>query len=77
MAGEIVASWATGGIGVGRGSGAVGRGEVQEALFPALAARARAGLTLVEVAIVTAVFTVGSVALSVVLHRVGLRDEPY
>ena len=30
-----------------------------------------------DVAIVTAVFTLGSVALSAVLHRVGLRDEPY
>lgn len=77
MAGDIVSSFAKRRIGLAPSSQAFGLDQIPESLFPALAAMALAGLTLVDVAIVTAVFTLGSVALSAVLHRVGLRDEPY
>jgi CDP-diglyceride synthetase len=77
MAGDIVSSFAKRRLGLAPSSRAVGLDQIPESLFPALAAMPLVGLTLIDVALVTAVFTVGSLALSVVLYRLRLRDEPY
>lgn len=77
MAGDIFTSFAKRRMGLPPSSQALGLDHIPESLFPALAAMPLVGLTLFDVAVITAAFVVGGLALSIVLFKLNLRDEPY
>jgi CDP-2,3-bis-(O-geranylgeranyl)-sn-glycerol synthase len=56
---------------------AIGLDQIPEALFPLLAARLLLPVTIVDVAVGTAIFLAGSLVVSRILFTLGVRDEPY
>jgi hypothetical protein len=58
-------------------SQALGLDQVPESLFPLLACRFSLALTAADIALGIVIFFVGELALSRVLYKVHLRDEPY
>jgi CDP-2,3-bis-(O-geranylgeranyl)-sn-glycerol synthase len=58
-------------------SQALGLDQVPESLLPLLACRAALSLSVADIALGVAVFLVGEIVLSRILHRAHLRDEPY
>lgn len=77
MIGDVCSSFAKRRMGLAPSSQALGLDQIPESLFPALAAMPLVGLTLFDVAVITAAFVVGGLALSVLLFKLKLRDEPY
>ena len=55
----------------------VGLDQVPESLFPLLACSSTLPLTVTDILIGTIVFSVGSIILSPVLYRLGIRDQPF
>jgi hypothetical protein len=58
-------------------SRALGLDQIPESLFPLLAARAVLPLTISDILLGVALFLIGEIALSRLLYRVHLRDQPY
>jgi CDP-archaeol synthase len=77
MAGDLLSSFAKRRIGLAPSSQAIGLDQIPEALLPAWIARGWFDLTLVDIAIIVAVFFVTELALSKLLYRLKLRDRPY
>ena len=77
MAGDLFSSFIKRRLGLPPSSRAVGLDQVPESLFPLLACSNLLSLTIVDVAVGTAVFFVGAVLLSRLFFRLHLRDRPY
>jgi CDP-2,3-bis-(O-geranylgeranyl)-sn-glycerol synthase len=77
MAGDLASSFVKRRLNRPSSSQAPGLDQIPESLLPALACRPLLGLDLWDVALVTAVFLVGEIALSRILYKVHIRDQPY
>jgi CDP-archaeol synthase len=77
MAGDLFSSFIKRRMGLAPSSRAPGLDHVPESLFPALATMTDLGLTLIDVLLVVALFTVGGQMLSLLLFKIRLRDHPY
>lgn len=77
MAGDLFSSFIKRRLGLPASSRAVGLDQVPESLFPLLACSNLLSLTIVDVAVGTAVFFVGAVLLSRLFFWLHLRDRPY
>jgi CDP-2,3-bis-(O-geranylgeranyl)-sn-glycerol synthase len=77
MAGDLLSSFIKRRMDWQPSSRAVGLDQIPESLFPALACSPVLGLTLADVIVIAAVFTVGGLGLSLLLFKIRLRDRPY
>jgi CDP-diglyceride synthetase len=77
MAGDLFSSFLKRRIGRAPSSRAFGLDQIPESLFPALASMNDLDLTLIDVALVVTLFTLGGAGLSVLLFKLRLRDHPY
>ncbi len=77
MTGDLVASFTKRRLGLAASSRALVLDQVPEALLPALGCMAQLELHWFAVVVVVAAFTVGSLLLSVVLYRLGIRERPW
>ncbi len=77
MVGDLISSFIKRRSGLRPHAQASGLDQIPEALFPLLLLRQRLDLTLIDVALVVAAFTIAEVGLSRVLFRLHLRDRPY
>ncbi len=77
MAGDLFSSFLKRRMGLPPSSRTFGLDQIPESLFPALASMSDLDLTLADVALVVAIFTVGSQVLSILLFKIRLRDQPY
>jgi CDP-2,3-bis-(O-geranylgeranyl)-sn-glycerol synthase len=77
MAGDLFSSFTKRRLGWPPSSRAMGLDQIPESLFPALACMPVLGLTLADVIVITAAFTVGGLGLSLLLFKIRLRDQPH
>jgi CDP-archaeol synthase len=77
MAGDLFSSFLKRRMGLSPSSRAFGLDHIPESLIPALASVHDLGLTLADVIVIVALFTVGGQALSILLFKIRLRDHPY
>ena len=77
MAGDLFSSFVKRRVGLVSSSRMTGVDQIPEALLPVLACSAMLSLTFADIAIVTALFFVGEIALSPLFFRLGLRERPY
>ena len=64
-------------LGLPSSSMAIGLDQIPESLFPLLAARWLFPVTFLDIVIGTVIFCVGGLALSRLLFKLRVRDEPY
>jgi len=77
MAGDLFSSFVKRRLGLPPSSMAVGLDQIPESLFPLIAARWFLPVTLLDMAAGTAIFFVCEIALSRILFKLRMRDEPY
>jgi CDP-2,3-bis-(O-geranylgeranyl)-sn-glycerol synthase len=77
MAGDLGSSFMKRRMGLPSSSRALGLDQVPEALLPALVCKSLLALTLVDIAVIVALFTLGEMLLSRVLFKLHVRDQPY
>lgn len=77
MIGDLLSSFIKRRFGFPPSSMAIGLDQIPESLLPFLAARLLLQVTFLDVAIGTAIFFVGSLAVSRILFKLHVRDEPY
>jgi CDP-2,3-bis-(O-geranylgeranyl)-sn-glycerol synthase len=77
MAGDLLSSFVKRRMGWPPSSRALGLDQIPESLFPALACMPVLGLTLADVIVIVAAFTVGGLGLSLLLFKIRLRDQPH
>jgi CDP-2,3-bis-(O-geranylgeranyl)-sn-glycerol synthase len=77
MAGDLFSSFVKRRFGFPPSSMALGLDQIPESLFPFIAASWLLPVTLVDIVAGTAIFSAGSLALSRILFKLRLRDEPY
>jgi CDP-2,3-bis-(O-geranylgeranyl)-sn-glycerol synthase len=77
MAGDLGSSFAKRRMGLPPSSRAPGLDQIPEALLPALVCKSLLGLTVVDIAMIVALFTVGEMLLSRLLFKLHVRDQPY
>ncbi|HEX7043839.1 MAG TPA: CDP-archaeol synthase [Burkholderiales bacterium] len=77
MLGDLTSSFVKRRLGMPPSSQAFGLDQVPESLFPLLAVRGALGLAMSEVALLVAVFVILELAVSRVLFKLRLRDQPY
>ena len=77
MAGDLLSSFVKRRAGLAPSSAAYGLDQIPEALIPSLAVMHALSLTLLDVMTIVILFTVGSLFVSRLLFRIGLRDEPH
>jgi len=77
MAGDLLSSFIKRRMGRAPSSRAFGLDQIPESLLPALACSPVLGLTLVDVIVVVAAFTVGGLGMSLLLFKIRLRDQPH
>jgi hypothetical protein len=77
MAGDLFSSFLKRRINLPAGGKATGLDQVPESLFPLLACRSTLKLTALDIVAGVAIFFVGELLLSRLLHHFGLRDRPY
>ena len=77
MAGDLLSSFVKRRLDRKPSSQAMGLDQVPESLLPLFACRAALGLGLLDILAVLAAFFVGEIALSRLLYRLHVRDEPY
>jgi CDP-2,3-bis-(O-geranylgeranyl)-sn-glycerol synthase len=77
MAGDLSSSFTKRRMGLPSGSRALGLDQIPEALLPALVCKSFLALTVVDIAMIVALFTVGEILLSRVLFKMHVRDQPY
>lgn len=77
MLGDAVSSFIKRRMGAAPSSRATGLDQIPEALLPLLILKGVLGLTLGQIAAITAVFFVLEIPLAWLSHRLGLRDRPY
>jgi CDP-2,3-bis-(O-geranylgeranyl)-sn-glycerol synthase len=77
MIGDLLSSFVKRRLDQPPSSQATGLDQIPESLLPLLAGSLLLPLSALDIAVGTIVFLVGEILLSRVLHRVGIRDEPY
>jgi CDP-2,3-bis-(O-geranylgeranyl)-sn-glycerol synthase len=77
MAGDLVSSFVKRRIGLPPSSRALGLDQIPESLFPALACKGPLALTIADVILAVALFSVGELILSRLLFKMHIRKEPY
>jgi CDP-2,3-bis-(O-geranylgeranyl)-sn-glycerol synthase len=77
MLGDLSSSFVKRRLGVRSSGRALGLDQIPEALLPLIALRGPLGLGWLDMAVMVVLFTVGSLLLSRIMFRLGVRDEPY
>jgi CDP-2,3-bis-(O-geranylgeranyl)-sn-glycerol synthase len=77
MTGDVLSSFAKRRMRLESGSMVLGLDHIPESLLPAIACRLLLPITVADMVCVTALFSVGALAVSVVLYKLGIRDRPY
>jgi CDP-archaeol synthase len=77
MAGDLFSSFMKRRLNLPPSSQALGLDQVPESLFPLLTCRVLLSLTVADIALGIGIFFAGELALSPLLYKVRLRDEPY
>jgi CDP-2,3-bis-(O-geranylgeranyl)-sn-glycerol synthase len=77
MAGDAVSSFLKRRLDVPSSGRFLGLDQIPEILLPLWLCRADLGLDLWSIVVLIALFTVGSLALSRLMFRLGIRDRPY
>ena len=77
MAGDLSSSFLKRRFDLPPSSKAVGLDQIPESLLPLLVCRQALALTILDIAVATAVFFIGETVLSRVLFRLHVRDRPY
>ena len=77
MLGDLTSSFVKRRLGMPSSSQAFGLDQIPESLFPLLAVRKTLGLAVSEVVLLVAVFLILELAVSRVLFKLRLRDQPY
>ncbi len=77
MAGDLLSSFVKRRLGLKPSSKAVGLDQIPESLFPFIAARWLFPVILLDMAAGTVIFLVCEIAVSRVLFKLRLRDQPY
>jgi CDP-diglyceride synthetase len=77
MVGDLFSSFVKRRLGRSPSSPVVGIDQIPESLFPLIACIGPLSLTIANVAIAVAMFSVGELVLSRVLYAFDLRDRPY
>ena len=77
MAGDLFSSFVKRRLKRPPSSMAIGLDQIPESLFPLIAARWFLPVTLLDIAVGTAIFFVGGLALSRILFKLRMRDQPY
>lgn len=77
MAGDLFSSFCKRRLRLPTSSRALGLDQVPESLFPLLLCRRALSLNILDVLLIVAGFFVAELAISKVLHRLRLRDQPY
>ena len=77
MAGDLFSSFCKRRMHLPSSSKALGLDQIPESLFPLLFCRKALSLTIKDIVVAVAGFFVGELALSQILYKVRLRDEPY
>lgn len=77
MAGDLFSSFLKRRLNFPPSSQAIGLDQVPESLFPMLAGRHALSLSIADIVLGVAIFVVGELILSRLLHRLRLRDTPY
>jgi CDP-archaeol synthase len=77
MVGDLLSSFVKRRLRLPPSSKATGLDQIPESLLPLLAATWFVPIGLLDIAAGTAIFFVGGLALSRLLYRLNLRDEPY
>ncbi len=77
MAGDLFSSFVKRRLRRPPSSMAVGLDQIPESLFPLIAAQWFLPVTLIDMAVGTAIFFVCGIALSRILFKLRIRDEPY
>lgn len=77
MLGDLASSFTKRRLGMPASSQALGLDQIPESLLPLLAVRSRFGLSALEIGLLVLAFVVLELAISRVLYRLRLRDQPY
>ena len=77
MAGDLISSFIKRRMGRPPSSRALGLDQIPESLLPALACKSLLALTVADVIVVVALFSVGELILSRLLFKMHIRKEPY
>lgn len=77
MAGDLLSSFIKRRFGLAPSSQAIGLDQIPESLLPFIAAGWLVPVGVLDMAVGTAIFAVGELAVSRLLFRLNLRDEPY
>ena len=77
MAGDLFSSFTKRRLKMPPHSMALGLDQVPESLLPLLACRAKLGLSALDIVVGVLVFLIGSLLMSRLLYRYGIRERPY
>jgi hypothetical protein len=77
MAGDLFSSFCKRRLRLPTSSKAIGLDQVPESLFPLLLCRKWLSLKVLDVLVIVASFFLGELAISKILYRFDLRDQPY
>jgi CDP-archaeol synthase len=77
MVGDLFSSFVKRRLDCAPSSRVTGLDQIPESLFPLLACRGPLSLTVIDILVGTLVFSIGSIILSPLLHRIGIRDRPF
>jgi len=77
MAGDLFSSFCKRRLRLPASSKAIGLDQVPESLFPILLCRKWLSLKVLDVLLISASFFLGELAVSKILYRFDLRDQPY
>jgi CDP-2,3-bis-(O-geranylgeranyl)-sn-glycerol synthase len=77
MIGDLFSSFTKRRLGMPAHSMALGLDQVPESLLPLLVCRTKLGLSAIDIVVGVLVFLVGSLLLSRLLYRYGIRERPY
>ena len=77
MAGDLFSSFVKRRLHMASSSMAIGLDHIPESLFPLLASRLLLPLSIFDIVAGVTIFVVGGLALSPILFRLNLRDEPH
>lgn len=77
MVGDLLSSFVKRRLNFAPSSQAIGIDQIPESLFPMVVCLGLLPLSGLDILTVVAVFCIGSISLSPVFHRMGLRDRPF
>ena len=77
MAGDVFSSFTKRRLNMPTSSMALGLDQIPESLFPLLAVQPMLALTVMDIATVVVIFSVGGLFLSRILYKLNIRDRPY